>query len=517
MKNHGSVVAFTMPEPETELSEICKMISDLATQNPDILEMIRHDQERYGKRKKKNRILDKQWRQEKLTPFPELEPAQKVEIKSEELTLEQGKDRMLPEVVLFFMVVRGYLGGFKAQNTQMIVSESMTIHNFLGRYNTRLPGWSTINDQVNLVSNETRSHIFDCQLRMFIGEGLDNFEELIIDSTAVNANACWPTDSGILLQLVERVWRLGNKLHKFGVKNLTPRRFADIIKLLKRYHVTICMSAGKKNSRKKIKKFYRKVLKEAWSALKAFEKEMVVVNRSASSADLSPTQKLQLARMVEWMNRDVESISKVISYCTVRVVRNKSVKAVDKIMSNSDRHAAYIQKGQREAVIGYRPQVGRSKKGFISCTTVPEGNAADSPQLVPMVEQHIRRTCVVPKMVGTDDGYASAGGKNKVERMGVVSVSINGAKGKRITPEEDWESDLFKEARNNRSSVESLIFTIKHNHHFGRVTRRGIEAVRAELLEKVIAYNFCRAMEIRSRKKKSEDPASNFDTRPMVA
>ncbi len=50
MKNHGSVVAFTMPEPETELSEICKMISDLAIQYPDILEMIRRDQERHGRR-----------------------------------------------------------------------------------------------------------------------------------------------------------------------------------------------------------------------------------------------------------------------------------------------------------------------------------------------------------------------------------------------------------------------------------------------------------------------------------
>ncbi|MCP4751733.1 MAG: hypothetical protein GY866_12625, partial [Proteobacteria bacterium] len=80
---------------------------------------------------------------------------------------------------------------------------------------------------------------------------------------------------------------------------------------------------------------------------------------------------------------------------------------------------------------------------------------------------------------------------------------------KRLTPAEDWESEIFRKARDNRSAVESLIFTIKHNHSFGRVARRGIEAVRAELLEKVIAYNFCRAVEIRRRKWKSENTTSS--------
>lgn len=80
-------------------------------------------------------------------------------------------------------------------------------------------------------------------------------------------------------------------------------------------------------------------------------------------------------------------------------------------------------------------------------------------------------------------------------------MSVSGAKGRKITSDEEWESDLFSEARNNRSSVESLMFTIKHNHNFGKVMRRGIVPVRAELLEKVLAYNFCRIIERRKRKK----------------
>jgi len=504
MENSESALVFEMPQPETELLNICREIEHIVKQDTEILGYITKDQNQYAKEKKKARITDKQWKQSQLTPLPGIEPAQEVEIESDELTLRKGKKRMAPKMVLFFLILRGYIGGFKAKATKTFVLESMTIHNFLERNGVSMPGWSTIIDNVNQVTNQTRSYILNSQLARVLGEGLDDLRELTIDSTSVSANTCWPTDSGILLRLVERIWRLGQKLDTFGINNMGARRFAHIIKHLKQYHKTICMSAGKKNSRAKIKKLYRKALKEAQSALNAFEKEMVRVNQAAVSASITPTMVLRLTRVVELMNLDVKNLSTVISYCEDRIEREVTKKASEKIMSVSDKDAAFIQKGQREAVVGYKPQIGRSREGFITCVNVPEGNAADSGQLELMVDQHIQRTGIIPDTVSTDDGYASADGKQKIEQKGVGIVSINGAKGKKITPAKDWESDSFREARNNRSSVESLMFTIKHNHHFGRVMRRGIEPVRAELLEKVLAYNFCRIIEIRIRKRNSE-------------
>jgi len=517
MKSNESASVFEMPQPETELSDICNEVQHIAKQDPKILELIAADQDKHAKEEKKKRIIDKQWIQNRMTPLPDMESALKVEIETEELTLEQGRKRMTPQVVLFFLILRGYIGGFKAKATQTLLQESMTIHNFLERNGIKMPGWSTIIDNVNQVCNQTRSYILNSQLASVLGEGLDDLKELTIDSTSVSANTCWPTDSKILLQLVERIWRIGQKLDRFSINNIAPRRFAFIIKLLKQYHKTICMSAGKKNSREKIKNLYRKALKESKSALNAFEKEMIKVNRAVTSADIEPTKLLQLARMVELMNEDVKNLAKVISYCSDRIEDEKTVKAKEKVMSNSDKNAAFIKKGQRNAVIGYKPQVGRSREGFVTCINVPEGNAADSEQFEPMVDQHIERTNIIPGIVSVDDGYASAVGKQNVENKGVSIVSINGAKGKKITPKEDWESDPFLDARNNRSSVESLMYTIKHNHHFGRVMRRGIIAVRGELLEKVLAYNFCRIIEIRHRKKKFEVPVIDSGRQHRVA
>ena len=68
-------------------------------------------------------------------------------------------------------------------------------------------------------------------------------------------------------------------------------------------------------------------------------------------------------------------------------------------------------------------------------------------------------------------------------------MSINGSKGKKLTPE-DWDTAAYINARKQRSAVESGMFTLKYNHCFGQLKRCTIQAVHAEELEKVIAYNF---------------------------
>jgi IS5 family transposase len=109
---------------------------------------------------------------------------------------------------------------------------------------------------------------------------------------------------------------------------------------------------------------------------------------------------------------------------------------------------------------------------------------------------------VIAELVSTDDGYASAKGRDDVRAMGVTTISISGAKGKKITDPEDWVSERYRNARRNRSAVESLMFTIKNGFEFGEVGRRGIDEVRAELTEKVLAYNCCRIILMKQRREK---------------
>ena len=70
------------------------------------------------------------------------------------------------------------------------------------------------------------------------------------------------------------------------------------------------------------------------------------------------------------------------------------------------------------------------------------------------------------------------------------------------------EFDLDAHARRNRSAVESLMFTIKDGFEFGELGRRGIAAVRDELLEKVLAYNCCRIILIKQKREERSKKAA---------
>lgn len=167
----------------------------------------------------------------------------------------------------------------------------------------------------------------------------------------------------------------------------------------------------------------------------------------------------------------------------------------------SDPDATFIKKGNRELIFGYRPQIARSREGFVGAMIVPEGNASDKKMFEEAVCEWMRVTNVVPLLVSTDDGYTTRTGRWNLKGWGVSEVSFSGSKGKQITGSEEWESKCHREARRNRSAVESTIFTIKNNYEFDELSRAGIEQVRAELLEDVIAYNFMRKVQVRRKKR----------------
>jgi len=505
---------FFLTLPGNEFSDFLKEAHDLVFRYPVILANITDDLDKRAKSKKKLRILDRQWELSQNKKLPGMSMNNQIAfeaINAEELELEEGCPRMDAYLVYMFMQMRGFLGGMKTSELKLFFSESKTIDLFLRRCNeSKRPGFSTIGENINAVSNETRELIFDYQILMIADEGLDDFKELTIDSTSVKGNSAWPTDSGLLSGLVMRLYHRGKRLHKFGIRDVSDRRFPGIITTMKNLSKQISFSINKPKGKIKRKRLYRKLLKEARSAHKLFLSELNKVKQSFLEVDghLEPSREIRLKRLIDFLEEDLDSLLKVIGYCSRRINQSETIKAKDKVSSLSDKSVGFIKKGDREPVIGYKPQLGRSKNGFIPAFKLPPGNGSDSGHFLEVCRDDIKRTMVIPGKISTDDGYANKGVRVELLEMGVKVVSISGSKGKRIISPEDWENDEYVKARNDRSAVESLMFTIKQGFGFGRVMRRGIENVRAELLEKVIAYNFCRIILVKVRLKYPEELAA---------
>lgn len=487
--------------PDTDLSRLIAEGFAIAEAEPLILEMIDCDRDAYALAKKRVRLEDEAWLLSRSPSLPGFDVTDDRDW-SVDLELASGRPRMPAIMVLIFILCRGYYGGFKNREAATMLAESRTLEIVLANLGVLMPGASTINDNANAVRVATLEFIVDAQLRQVLREGLDDFKELTFDSTKVEANSAFPTDSGLIMSLVVRAEHRLRLLADHGIKLHLPVIMAETIKDIKNLHKQIQLSSGKKDSKKKRTKLYRKQMRLARKTHKDLAKACERAVKKLSEMDVKPSKLKSALTLVDWIDDDVKNLSIAISNADKRINKGEKVAASKKIMSLSDSDAAMIVKGERIPVVGYKPQIGRSKSGFVTAIIVPEGNAADSGQLRSIVDASLVRTGIAATVLSFDDGYTNGEDRRHYVSLGIEVVSFSGSKGKNLIPAAEYDSQPYKDARNNRSAVESLMFTLKHNHDLDRVMRRGIDAVHSELLEKVIAYNFRHLITLRQRRGK---------------
>jgi len=468
----------------------------LIQQSPSLVEAVEKDLDAHGLRKKAVRVADAEWLEERTPQLPGLpEPAHESD---KPLRLEQGRPRTSGYVVLIALLLRGYWGsGFKSADVTSNMMESITLRVFFTNLGVKMPGRSTLTELVNAVSNESRLLVLDAQVARAMRLKLDDFKTFLQDSTHVDGNTAWPTDSRLMVDLVARLIRIAEGLERVDLSPIDCGGIRKCLQKMVRLNRDIEFSHGKKDGKRARRRCYKKMLRMAKRIHTLLTPKVVTLAEEAEALDVRPSRKAIAERAVERLRADLDALQKVFSACDARVLEEKKVPMSDKFLSVSDPDAGFIAKGQREPVIGYKPQLARSGAGFITGLRLPQGNAPDSKNLVPMVDEVIARTNVTPNVVSVDDGYASAENKKSLKERHIEVISINGAKGHALTSPAEWESDVYGEARDKRSAVESLMYTLKNGYDFGEVARRGLPAVRAELLEKALAYNVCVTVRLR--------------------
>jgi hypothetical protein len=257
---------------------------------------------------------------------------------------------------------------------------------------------------------------------------------------------------------------------------------------------------GKGRAEAKRRKLYFQLLRRVRRLRKRLLRDLESVRRNLEGrVDLPPSRRLMGQEVLSLIADDLAALEQAANVCERRIMGQEKVPVAEKIISLSDSDASFIVKGGWNTIVGYRPQLARSGRGFVTGLLLPRGNAADSRHLVAMVKEQITNTGVIPSMASADDGYSSQQGREEALLLGLKVVSISGAKGKQIIESQQWNSGPYRQARAERSAMESLVFTLKKSFEFGEMVRRTHQNVLAEMLEKVLAYNISQLIRVRKK------------------
>ncbi|MFH1038758.1 MAG: hypothetical protein V1789_08855 [PVC group bacterium] len=349
-----------LPVPDTEFHDFLEQMDELVRFSPEILEAIEQDLDEHGKKKKKIRRADQRFVEELTGGLPGIH-VDEYTVSDFEVRLGVGRPRLSAYLTYVFLMIRGKLGSVTSREAVTFMRESISLYSFLHERGYSMPASTTILENINAVSNEPREMIFKSQLLFILEEGLDDYQKTIIDSTQVEANSAWPTDSKILTGLLSRAHRLGQKLELFELPNFHGWWMHQWLRKMRRLDLKINLAAGKPHSKRKIKKYYRRLLEFGHRAVAHLDKELQGVEDTYQPYDyLFPGRRKMLSAVLEQIHEDIGDAGRVIRYAEERIFEGRIRSSRDKVLSLSDKTAAYIEKGVREAVIGYKPQKARN-------------------------------------------------------------------------------------------------------------------------------------------------------------
>jgi hypothetical protein len=492
---------------DTFLVEIVREALGLARFDPSLVAAFAEDMDLAAKTAKKGRLMDLIWRDAALPAFPgfvdSIMPSDFDSTRPSSLSLHAGRPRAMDaELLLVLWAIDGVFSLTCREGHDRLVG-SEVFQALVGDGSG--PARTTMAKYLDLISPETRDKAHKALHKKILEEDLDTFEELTVDSTAVPANTAWPSESALICGFLRRIHRLLERQVACTGVPYESKKAVRWLKELDGLHRDIGLLGSGRGVAAKRKGKYRKLLKTAGKVSRSLR--TLLDNRRDRIEDrcIAPTARIRVDAMLECIDQSFAEAERAMESARRRVLLGDSVEASEKVYSLADPDAYMIVKGGRDPLLGYKPQIGRSAKGFVTCFEVTPGNPADSNRLLPMVEAHSAATGRELLAVSTDDGYTSAENLERLADMGIEVVSFSGAKGRALLGDDFYECDAARLLRNERSAVESTMFTLKYKLGLRRFCRRGIEGVRADLSATAFAHNLWRIAYVRTAKQREED------------
>ena len=294
-----------------------------------------------------------------------------------------------------------------------------------------------------------------------------------VDTTAMEKNVAYPTDTNLLDKGRQRVLAGFKKLKKLGRKIKIGRTFVrkarqallQIIKLGKDRPERIKKGAGQ------LAKFAKKVLARVPGALRQAKKHK------------DPKTQKRIEAVQEQIRRDAELLARVIAQTEARYA---GVHVKNKVYSLHEPQVTCISKGKRGKPneYGSKVSIAVDKNGFVVTHQEYEYNVGDNTTLEEAVIGWETTTGQVPENLAADRGYHTAEYSEKVKEVKHIAIPKTGS-----TKHKDSEKRYFRRLQRKRASIEPVLSHLKQDHRMDRCRYKGFDGDRINVTLAATAWN----------------------------
>lgn len=373
--------------------------------------------------------------------------------------------------------------GLSLRETVVRVDTCGALRRFIRVDSGSMMDYSTFCRLRNAIQPETWRKINELFAEYAVSQEAICGDALRLDTTAVETNIHWPTDSSLLVDVYGAIKRDLDKARKLGVSLLEGRRFH--LHSIRRLGLRITRkSRGKGASSKDVKPLYKRLIRQIEEILSTAGDVATCLHddgRCSGSRDDGLA-----ARLIEFQGLG----GQVVSQSRRRVLEGESVPNDEKLFSVFEPHTELLKRGKAGKPIefGHMIQIQQVKEKFITGYDVFEKKPAEPALLKSALASHKRLFGEEPSCIAADKGYSDEETIRDLERR-IETVSI-GKKGKRTSEQTEREHDpIFRHAQRFRAGVEGSISFLKRVLGLWRCYSKGWEHFQSTVGATIFAHN----------------------------
>jgi transposase, IS5 family len=319
--------------------------------------------------------------------------------------------------------------------------------------------------------------------------GLTEGRRMRVDTTVVETNIHYPTDSSLLGDGVRVLMRTMKKISKIVGEAGTKLR--DRSRSVKRRVLDIARAARSKaeQGQEKLKRAYRQLLNSTSRVVgqaKRFSSE--VAQGMKRSTDI--LQQLALEGLRDKLDAMVPLVKKVMKQTRARILRGET-RSDGKLVSLFEPSSEIIRKGKagKPTEFGKMVKLQEAENQIVTDYEIYDRRPNDADLLIAAVETHHARLGRIPRLVAADAAFYSAKSETAVKAKGVKRVCIPNRSTKSIERRREQKKRWFRAGQKWRTGCEGRISVIKRRHGLNRCRYRGDDGMKRWVGLGVIADN----------------------------
>ena len=395
----------------------------------------------------------------------------------------RGRHQTPAEVALRMLILK-HVRNWSYETLEREVRANVVYRSFCRIGMEKVPDAKTLVRLGQAVGPETIGELHDRLVAIAQARRVVRGSKMRVDTTVVESNIHYPTDSGLLSDGARVLTRTMKKIERKagGLKRKIRDRKRSVTKRV----IAIAHALRHKGpeGEEKRKREYGELLQLTRQILGDTRKVLEEVR------GFPRRRRGAVQELCEHLQTMADRVRRVVHQTKARIWGGVT-KSPDKIVSIFEPHTEIIRKGKagKPNEFGKLVQLQEAENQIITHYEVYEERPADQRLLIPAVETHQRKLGRAPKLVAADAGYYSQANEDAVKKLGVDYISIPNRSTRSEQRRKLEKRPWFKKAQRWRTGCEGRISVLKRRHGLARCRYHGMQGMQRWVGLGVIADN----------------------------